>query len=479
MKKGIFFICICCFICFTAKAQEYLIKHDALTDKTIYYKIINQNKDTVKIDQINLKKQSQINLVVDEFNPFYWGAKVTTYKNSIDEATGSANVFNPFGLFAKALQGFLPGNFPLMDLATEKSRGANGNSAEEKMLRLVQAYSQNYNEIKSLSLQYNSLKNLEWQLNQLKYNNKKTEADIKSSTTEAVSKLIPVEQLKPDKILVFGNDMDAHTKEVIDSFTMLKEQIQLTANTIDANEAISNDKTAKDILAEMNKGKASVESFTQTALVKPTIFTEEVLAVGKLYNEITSTPFKYSYIVNSDPDISQLRLSMYSKIDSASRDTITKYFPIHNRNTIRLRNSLGLIFTYFGDDHSYFARPDSSIGRGRGNLFSPAIGTFINFYKSGQTGLKWGGALGFGLPLQGDVKDFQFLFGLSFIIGRNEPVIITVGAAGGKLNKLKNGWQVGDKVTPENFNNLTKSVYDIGAFFSISLNLSSIAPQKK
>lgn len=459
-------------------AQDYIIKHDKLTDVTTYYKVTNHKKDTVKVEQISLKKQSKISLNVVEYNPFYWNSKVTVYKNPVDESAGSSNVFNPFGLFAKMMGGFLPNNFPMMDILGENMRGVNTNSAEGKLNMVIQAYNKNYNQIKALSLQYNSFKNLEWQLNQLKFDIKRTEAEIKSAAKATVTELIAPEQLSPEKILITGNTLDSRTKEVTDSFVMLKAQLQQLSKTVEPETMLTNDKSAKDMLAEIEKGKVSVESFTEAAIAKPAIFTEQILTVGKIYNEIENTPFRYSYIVNSDPDITQLKLAMFSKVDSASTDTITKYFPIQNRNTIKLKNSLGLIFSYFGNDRSYFARPDSSIGQGKGNAFSPAIGTFINFYKTGQTGLKWGGALGFGLPLQGDIKEFQFLVGLSGIIGKNEPVIITIGAAGGKVNKLKNGWRVGDKIAAQDFNALTKSVYDIGGFFSISLNLSTLTQKK-
>ncbi len=477
MKGYLFFIS--CFFFSVVNAQDYVIRHDQLTGNTTYFKVINQKKDTVKVDQINLKKQSHISLNVQNFNPFYWGAKVTVYRNPVDES-GSSSVFNPFSLFTKVMQGFLPASFPLLDLASDKVRGGDENTPQGKMLRLVQNYNRNYTEIRALSLQYNNLKNLEWQLNQLKFDIKKTEAEIKSTTSTAVGNLLPTDQLNSDGILVLGNKIDVRTKEVTDSFFMIRDQIQQVSKTLDVNETIANDRSTKDLLSEMDRGKVSVEAFTQKAVANPNIFTEEILSVGKLYNEIINTPFKYSFTVNSDPDINQLKLAVYPKMDSESKDTITKYFPVHNRNTIRIKNSLGLIFTYFQQNaHSYFTRSDSSIGQSKGNLFSPAIGTFINFYRSGQGGLKWGGTVGFGLPLQNDAKEFQFLLGLSAIIGRNEAVIISAGLAGGKVNKLKNDWKIGDKVAPENFENLTKSVYDIGGFFSVSLNLSALASQKK
>lgn len=121
----------------------------------------------------------------------------------------------------------------------------------------------------------------------------------------------------------------------------------------------------------------------------------------------------------------------------------------------------------------------ASIGVSKGNLFTPVLATFINFYGGGASSIKWGGAFGVGIPLQGEKKDVNFMLGLSLVLGRNELVIITAGIAGGKVNRLKNNWQPGDKILPAYFSDLTNSSYDIGSFFSVGFNLNKIGLSKK
>ena len=464
-------------------AQEYIIKHDKLTEQTSYYKIVNYRhsplkKDTVKIDQIYLKKPSQISLQVNNFNPFYWGARASIIKNS-EDASGSSSVFNPFNLFSKVMEGLMPGRFPFLDISMDKSRGTTADSPEGKMLVLVSDYNRTYNEIKSLSLQYNNFKSLEWQLNQLKFDIKKSEDEIKSTARDAVAKVIPVNQLSPEGILILGTSMDNRARDVTDSASMLKLQISQAAVAVPVDHIISDDKTANDVLVEIEKGKTSTELFMQKTSANPNLFTEEILSVGKLYNEIANTPFSYNYKVSSDADINQIKLALYPRTDAESKDTITKYFAIKTRNSIRLRNSIGLIFTYFGNsDHSFFTGKDSAITQGRGDLFVPAIGTFLNFYRSGTNNFKWGGSIGFGLPISGNIKELQFLLGICTVFGKNEPIVFSFGLTGGKVNKLKDGLQIGDKVPPEYSSNLTKSVYGIGSFFSLSINMSAFSQRR-
>src|SRR5690606_22207089 len=146
-------------------------------------------------------------------------------------------------------------------------------------------------------------------------------------------------------------------KNVADSFVFLQKEIKKVSSTMSAGYVLYEDKTVGDFLDELNRGKVPLESFNEKSLANPQLFTEEILSVGKLYNEIINTPFRYSYKVNSDPDISEVKLAIYPQSGTDSKDTVIKYFPIKGRNGIRLRNSMGLTFTHFkSNNHSYFAR---------------------------------------------------------------------------------------------------------------------------
>ena len=79
----------------SANAQQYLIKYDLHNYKSNYYKI---EGDTDRVRSVNLKKNGRIILKVENFNPFYWNAKVTSYKTPVQEESGYGNAFNPFSV---------------------------------------------------------------------------------------------------------------------------------------------------------------------------------------------------------------------------------------------------------------------------------------------------------------------------------------------------------------------------------------------
>ena len=107
-------------------------------------------------------------------------------------------------------------------------------------------------------------------------------------------------------------------------------------------------------------------------------------------------------------------------------------------------------------------------------MFTPLLSTFIHFYAGKVKGVKMGGAFGFGIPLQGEKKDVNFLLGLTAAFGKNEPVLLTFGAAGAKVNKLTNGYKLGTVTSETNPENLVSAGYGVGGFMSVTFNLSNL-----
>src|SRR5438046_1407306 len=79
----------------TAFSQDYIIKHDFHSDYTSYFKI-DKNKDTIQVKEISFKKPGRIVLKVENFNPFYWNAKVTSFQKPVEEQSSYVQVFTSF-----------------------------------------------------------------------------------------------------------------------------------------------------------------------------------------------------------------------------------------------------------------------------------------------------------------------------------------------------------------------------------------------
>lgn len=382
-----------------AQAQDFVIVHDLLKDTTSFYRI-GKAKDTVRVPEIGFRKPGRISLEVDNFNPFYWNAKVTT--RPVEES-GS------IGMFMNSMTSVLGiSGFPSV------SRG--GNKETEKLKAL-----------------YNQLEELGVQLKELKYNIQKPASEIKSEARK----------------------IGATVMALIGKDSLNAKEMRLTGKELDKS------------LGEEPE----------------TPFSELLSLIEKMHSEIVNTSYKYLYNRKNNADISEITLLIYPRSDSIARenpmDTIAKYFPLRDRASLKLRNSVGVTFTYFRDkNRSYYVKPDLTIGSGNADLFTPVISTFIHFYTNNNTGLKWGGSFGFGIPLTGEKKDINFMLGLCMAIGRTEPIIISAGLAGTKVDRLTEGWKTGDTVPGLDFDIPKLSQFRTGGFISISFNLKNLSPNK-
>lgn len=94
------FLITALFVSCAATGQDYFIKYDLVNEKTEYYKISARKYDTVKINAVNIKADSKLTIQVDNFNPFYWDARVQTLKKKSDQ-NDFRGIFNPFAFYPR------------------------------------------------------------------------------------------------------------------------------------------------------------------------------------------------------------------------------------------------------------------------------------------------------------------------------------------------------------------------------------------
>ncbi|RYF85275.1 MAG: hypothetical protein EON98_07025 [Chitinophagaceae bacterium] len=352
----------------TASAQQYMIKYDLNSFKSNYYKI---DGDTTKVRNVNLKKNGRVILKVENFNPFYWNAKVTSYKTPVQDEAGFANAFNPISAIAQGF-GSLMNGIPLLDLPNAKGNGTDANS---RFLNTAAAYADNYKKVQEISEKSDELQLVKLQLQELKFDFSKTETQIKTEAKELVRSSLGTDSL--------------------------------------------------NLLNAVNIGK-------------------------------------------------QYTVELNTSLDEMSRLN-AQFFQLNGKKALKVRNSVGAAFTYFtANNTNYFIGADSVIRKSGKDLFNPLISTFVHFYSGRMAGIKLGGAFGIGIPLTGEKKDINFLLGLTTAFGQNEPILLSFGVSGAKVNKLTNGYEVGQKVKETSADKLVSSGYDIGGFVSVSFNLSNL-----
>ncbi len=470
--------CICLLLSSASFAQQYLIKYDMQTQQTKYFKI-NQ-EDTAKIKNIDLRKNGRILLQVNNYNPFYWNAKVTAFKTPVDEEVGYGDAFNPFSVLAGGM-GDLMGGLPKLDMP--KSRGQLSreglDDATFQYLSTAAAYADNYDGLQQLNSKLEELQIARLQLTELKFNILKKETDIKQQAQKTVTKVLSTTELDLGTVLQIGKNYSSNLNSSLQEASSLLNTLQQQQKAVNG-QAVYEEKTLKEIGENASSSFKQLDRLRTAQAGNPNLLLDEVAAVAKLYNEISTANFQFSYAVKNEEDISDLKLELYPKADIASKDTVVQYFELNHKKNIRIRNSVGISFSYFdANNRSYYIGADSIIRTGQKDLFIPLLSTFIHFYAGKTQGIKWGGAFGFGIPLQGEKKDVNFLLGITAAIGKNEPILVTFGAAGSKVNKLGQGYSVGSKTVEKDPAKLTTSGYGVGGFLGITFNLNNLGIGKK
>lgn len=476
MKRLLVLVC-CCSLA-TAHAQQYLIRYDLHEEKTKYFRV--KPDDTVRIKSIDFKKNGRILLQVDNYNPFYWNARVTAFKTPVEEEVGYGDVFNPFSVLAGGL-GDLMSGLPKIDLPKNRGELQRENMDEKTFtyLNTVAKYADNYDDLQQLNKKLEDLQTAKLQLIELKYDIRKKESAIKSEAAKTIKKVLSTEELELSNVLEIGKNYNTRLTSSLEEAERLVSSIQQQQKSINLAE-VYEDKTLKEIGDNASNSFKKLERLKMAQATNPNLLLDEVAAVVKLYKEIEAASFQFNYAVKNEDDISDLKLEIYPKVETGQKDTLVQYFELSRRQSVRIKNSVGIAFTFFPENNtSYFIGADSIIRRGDKDLFTPLLSTFIHFYPGKRKGLKLGGTFGFGIPLQGEKKDVNFLLGLSAAIGKNEPIMVSVGAAGAKVSKLSYGNKLGAKTAETDAAKLTSSGYGIGGFLSVAFNLSNLGIGKK
>ncbi len=424
----------------------------------------------MKVRSVDLRKNGRIVLKVENLNPFYWNAKVTSFKNPVLEESGYADLFNPIGVLTKGF-GDLMGGIPMLDLPKAKGRGTDANS---QFLNTAAAYIEQYEKVQVLSEKYDQLQIIKLQLKELKYDITKTELQIKTESRDLVIKVISIDSLSLLNTINLGKQYNMQLSNSLGEMKTLNAQLQQQLPGVNGESRIEG-KTFKEIAQKTENSYSAIAKLYALQQKNPNFLLEEIVEVGNMYREIANAKFNFTYAVTTEPDLSYLKLELYPKMETESKDTMVQYFQLNGKRNLKIRNSVGVAFTYFtANNNKYFINQDSVISKSGRDLFNPLISTFIHFYSGKTTGLRWGGTFGVGFPLTGEKKDVNFLLGLTTVFGPNDPILLSFGVCGAKVNKLTNGYKLGQKTTETNEEKLVAGGYDVGGFVSVTFNLNSL-----
>jgi hypothetical protein len=141
---------------------------------------------------------------------------------------------------------------------------------------------------------------------------------------------------------------------------------------------------------------------------------------------------------------------------------------------LRVRAGVGLGYAqYFRRPQQYFVR-DSFLLSSNRDAFTPTLTSFIHFYAPSRRAVSFAGSFGIGFPMSGgeSLQSVSFFLGPSLVFGKSERVVLSGGIVGGKVERLSQGYKVGDGYSSDANEAPIESVYDLGYFLGFSFSLA-------
>lgn len=204
---------------------------------------------------------------------------------------------------------------------------------------------------------------------------------------------------------------------------------------------------------------------------------QDLMSIWYEYEAISSNEFSTAFRATGAGDLTNLAVKLILKdsMRKTGAPALISLAPISVPvyGGIKINASIGANFgQYFERPQTYFLRDSTLVGQD-GDSFLPFITSFVHFYPQGRKSVSVGGSLGVGIPLSGSagLQSATFFLGPSFFFGNGERLVVNLGLMGGKVNRLSEGYKVGDRfVGDEDFIPI-QSLYELGFFAGLSFNI--------
>ncbi|MCB9294844.1 MAG: hypothetical protein H6559_17230 [Lewinellaceae bacterium] len=203
---------------------------------------------------------------------------------------------------------------------------------------------------------------------------------------------------------------------------------------------------------------------------------EQLIQLRYILEELKANTFSHTFRTQAKGDRLRLKLRL-DPVDSISipgistRQLSAVEVPVYGG--FKVNASIGVSFgSFFEQPQGYFLR-DSLIVSEDKDSYLPIITSFLHFYPQSAGNVSVGGAFGLGLGLGGDsgAQSVHFLLGPSFILGQGQRIALSAGLMGGRVERLGQGYEVGDSLVSEAGSLPLRSVYEVGFFVGLSFNV--------
>lgn len=235
------------------------------------------------------------------------------------------------------------------------------------------------------------------------------------------------------------------------------------------------------VVAARSKATSHQENAAMLESKLPDIQTLDPQKLSELrttYIELNTNTFSKTYHQTASGEKINMILKL-SPIDSLERKGIKtlELAPVNVSvfGGMRVRASVGLNFgQFFSRPQAFFVR-DSVLQSSDKDAFVPVMTSFVHFYAPSRKSMSVAGSFGIGFPLGGGGENLQsisFFLGPSLLFGKNERIVLNAGLMGGKVERLTQGYELGDRYFSDANLAPTTSVYALGYYLGVSFNLS-------
>ncbi len=197
------------------------------------------------------------------------------------------------------------------------------------------------------------------------------------------------------------------------------------------------------------------------------------------YQAIINNDFKHTYRTQANDSDLELQVVFIAR-DSTNRPVSSgrqEIAPIHIAvyGGLQINASVGVNFGQFSTaPQNYFVR-DSFLRAENEANFIPFLTTSVHFYFQNRKNISYGGTFGVGMALSNNenLETPTFFLGPSLIIGKSQSFTVSAGAMGGRIRRLSQGYQVGDRYSSDANVVPTKTKYELGYYLGISFNMGN------
>ena len=450
----------------TYAQNTYRITYNYQTEEVNYLKLDKKGKVTDTLDNSKIKRNSLIELKLQNVNPF--AVQVQTDVKEEDIVT-SGQGFN----FSSLLGGI--SSFTNEDINLNTSNLPDGKIfSSESGSRGSAAASANFEDLSNTITNVSALKTT--LISNLLNPNLSKEDILENLVNTATPSQPDVRLSNPrDNFYVYLSKVE---KSIKDSRSELEGNINAMSNEIE--NAANDENLSRGELVSRNIALSDLQRLMTNLNTSTSQSLESVNELRSLYSTLEASNFEQTYDYELSADKVDIELKFVQSdfsnnmdADNAQTTLKTRHIKLRSKGGFKINTSVAMTLNNFGSKSNRYFLDSGVIGADANDFFVPNLSTMINFYPFIGENFNLGGSFGLSIPVSSNesIEGVNFLLGPSMFFGSKSRLSLSGGLAYGPVKQLTNGLSVGDSTSFSNVQDFTRNVYDFGYYFGISFSL--------